>query len=76
MSGFNGTPSFMSPEQLLSRLNSEDMDLSSDIYSAGLIFADILANKHGYNIEDYFHPFFLFANGDQNDDNLLGLEES
>ena len=76
MSGFYGTASFMSPEQILSDFNSEDIDLSSDIYSAGLVFADVLANKHGYNIQDYFHPYFLFSNGDLKDDNLLNLEKS
>ena len=61
---------YMSPEQLLSGLHHQSLDTSTDIYSAGLIFVEILGNKHGYNIKDYNNPYFLLTIGDQKDDGL------
>ena len=44
-----GTPSYMSPEQTMGRV--EEIDLRSDVYSIGVLFYELLTNSLPYRID-------------------------
>ena len=66
MSAWCGTISFMSPEQILQTKYLEEVGLPSDIWSAGLIFSEILSKFHGFgwNKDQKVKRWSLMVHGD------------
>ena len=61
--------SYMSPEQILKASYKEEVGLPSDIWSAGLIFSEILSKFHDFswNNDENDNRWLLMVHGDEID---------